>query len=91
MLNKTLLFRLEIVLLCPVLGFSTGKLTFSTVAHVDFFVIKLSDGSGVIRRHSTGQSTPVSNDRAGPSDIQSFSDSLKSRLNAVSTKYVNLS
>jgi len=53
-------------------------------------VIKLSDGSGVIRRHSshsTGQSTPVSNDRAGPSDIQSFSDSLKSRLNAVSTKY----
>uniref|UniRef100_A0ACD5X6J5 Uncharacterized protein n=1 Tax=Avena sativa TaxID=4498 RepID=A0ACD5X6J5_AVESA len=39
------------------------------------------------RRHSTGQSTPVSNDRAGPSDIQSFSDSLKSRLNAVSTKY----
>ncbi|XP_010237621.1 E3 ubiquitin-protein ligase RHF2A isoform X2 [Brachypodium distachyon] len=36
------------------------------------------------RRHSTGQSTP---DRAGPSDLQSFSDSLKSRLNAVSTKY----
>lgn len=36
------------------------------------------------RRHSTGQSTP---DRAGPSDFQSFSDSLKSRLNAVSTKY----
>ncbi|KAL5204162.1 hypothetical protein ABZP36_009033 [Zizania latifolia] len=39
------------------------------------------------RRHSTGQSTPVSNDRAGPSDLQSFSDSLKSRLNAVSMKY----
>jgi len=36
------------------------------------------------RRHSTGQSTP---DRAGPSDVQSFSDSLKSRLNAVSMKY----
>ncbi|KAL6654064.1 hypothetical protein ACP70R_007529 [Stipagrostis hirtigluma subsp. patula] len=36
------------------------------------------------RRHSTGQSTP---DRAGPSDMQSFSDSLKSRLNAVSMKY----
>nr|CAB3490084.1 unnamed protein product [Digitaria exilis] len=36
------------------------------------------------RRHSTGQSTP---DRAGPSDAQSFSDSLKSRLNAVSMKY----
>uniref|UniRef100_A0A0E0J3G3 RING-type E3 ubiquitin transferase n=1 Tax=Oryza nivara TaxID=4536 RepID=A0A0E0J3G3_ORYNI len=39
------------------------------------------------RRHSTGQSTPVNNDRAGPSDLQSFSDSLKSRLNAVSMKY----
>ncbi|CAO2146949.1 unnamed protein product [Urochloa humidicola] len=36
------------------------------------------------RIHSTGQSTP---DRAGPSDVQSFSDSLKSRLNAVSMKY----
>ncbi|CAL4992454.1 unnamed protein product [Urochloa decumbens] len=36
------------------------------------------------KRHSTGQSTP---DRAGPSDVQSFSDSLKSRLNAVSMKY----
>ncbi|XP_062182444.1 E3 ubiquitin-protein ligase RHF2A-like [Phragmites australis] len=36
------------------------------------------------RRHSTGQSTP---DRAGPSDMQSFSDTLKSRLNAVSMKY----
>ena len=84
-----LLFHLEIVLLYPVLGFSTGKLSFSTVTHVNG-CIKLSDGSGVVRRHSTGQSTPVSNDRAGPSDIQSFSDSLKSRLNAVSTKYVNL-
>ncbi|KAF7042992.1 hypothetical protein CFC21_052458 [Triticum aestivum] len=39
------------------------------------------------RRHSSGQSTPVGNDRAGPSDVQSFSDSLKSRLNAVSLKY----
>ena len=39
------------------------------------------------RRHSSGQSTPVGNDRAGPSDVQSFSDSLKLRLNAVSSKY----
>lgn len=39
------------------------------------------------RRLSAGQSTPVSQDRAGPSDLQSFSDTLKSRLNAVSMRY----
>uniref|UniRef100_A0A1D1Z5E9 RING-type E3 ubiquitin transferase n=1 Tax=Anthurium amnicola TaxID=1678845 RepID=A0A1D1Z5E9_9ARAE len=36
-------------------------------------------------RNSSGQSTPV-NDRGGPSDFQSFSDSLKSRFNAVSMR-----
>lgn len=36
---------------------------------------------------SVGESTPISQDRAGPSDFQSFSDSLKSRLNAVSMRY----
>ncbi|XP_072982323.1 E3 ubiquitin-protein ligase RHF2A-like [Typha latifolia] len=35
---------------------------------------------------SAGQSTSVIQDRAGPSDIQSFSESLKSRLNAVSMR-----
>ncbi|CAN6196923.1 unnamed protein product [Urochloa humidicola] len=38
-------------------------------------------------RVSTNQSSPVSQDEAGPSDMQSFSDSLKSRLQSVSTKY----
>ncbi|OEL20388.1 E3 ubiquitin-protein ligase RHF2A, partial [Dichanthelium oligosanthes] len=38
-------------------------------------------------RVSRNQSSPVSQDEAGPSDVQSFSDSLKSRLQSVSTKY----
>ncbi|XP_020574248.1 E3 ubiquitin-protein ligase RHF2A-like [Phalaenopsis equestris] len=38
-------------------------------------------------RFFTGQSTPVIQDRAGPSDFQSFSESLKSRLNSVSMRY----
>ncbi|CAL9231111.1 unnamed protein product [Arabidopsis halleri] len=33
------------------------------------------------------QSSPSDQDRAGPSELQSFSESLKSRLNAVSTRY----
>ncbi|XP_020080464.1 E3 ubiquitin-protein ligase RHF2A-like isoform X2 [Ananas comosus] len=37
--------------------------------------------------NSSGQPTPGSQDRAGPSDFQSFSDSFKSRLNAVSMRY----
>lgn len=36
---------------------------------------------------SPNQSSPRSQDRAGPSDLQSFSEALKSRLNAVSTRY----
>lgn len=36
---------------------------------------------------SLNQSSPSDQDRAGPSELQSFSDSLKSRLNAVSTRY----
>ncbi|XP_008790136.2 E3 ubiquitin-protein ligase RHF2A [Phoenix dactylifera] len=38
-------------------------------------------------RNFVGQSTPVNQDRAGPSDFQSFSESLKSRLNAFSMRY----
>jgi E3 ubiquitin-protein ligase RHF len=38
-------------------------------------------------RVSKDQSSPVGQDEAGPSDVQSFSDSLKSRLQSVSTKY----
>jgi len=38
-------------------------------------------------RVSRNQTSPVSQDEAGPSDVQSFSDSLKLRLQSVSTKY----
>lgn len=38
-------------------------------------------------RRSPNQSSPISQDRAGPSELQSFSESLKSKLNAVSTRY----
>ncbi|KAJ1390666.1 Zinc finger, RING-type [Sesbania bispinosa] len=38
-------------------------------------------------RGSTAQSSPVNQDGAGPSEFQSFSDSLRSRLNAVSMRY----
>ncbi|GLT75764.1 hypothetical protein SLA2020_474630 [Shorea laevis] len=36
---------------------------------------------------SPSQPSPSSQDRAGPSDFQSFSETIKSRLNAVSTRY----
>lgn len=36
---------------------------------------------------SPSQSSPNSQDRAGPSELQSFSDSLKSRFNAMSSRY----
>lgn len=38
-------------------------------------------------RNFAGQSTPVSQDRAGPSDFHSFSETIKSRLSAVSMRY----
>ncbi|XP_034693804.1 E3 ubiquitin-protein ligase RHF2A-like isoform X1 [Vitis riparia] len=38
-------------------------------------------------RSSASQSSPPDQDRAGPSELQSFSESLKSRLNAVSMRY----
>nr|DAD48287.1 TPA_asm: hypothetical protein HUJ06_018224 [Nelumbo nucifera] len=38
-------------------------------------------------RSSAGHSSPVNQDRAGPSEFQSFSESLKSRFNAVSMRY----
>lgn len=36
---------------------------------------------------SPNQASPGSQDRAGPSDLQSFSDGLKSRINAMSNRY----
>lgn len=57
-------------------------------------VTDISSGSNIANRSpffnsrvSPGQSTPVGQDRAGPSDFQSFSESLKSRLSTVSTRY----
>lgn len=41
-------------------------------------------GTSFINRNSVSQSSP---DGAGPSDLQSFSDALKSKFNAVSTRY----
>jgi len=38
---------------------------------------------------SRNQSSPVNQDEAGPSDAQSFSDTIKSRLQSVSTKYTS--
>ncbi|GAB4824582.1 E3 ubiquitin-protein ligase rhf2a [Ancistrocladus abbreviatus] len=38
-------------------------------------------------RRSPSQSSPAHQDRAGPSDLQSFSEALKSRLNAMSMRY----
>ncbi|XP_062171524.1 E3 ubiquitin-protein ligase RHF2A isoform X6 [Alnus glutinosa] len=52
-----------------------------------------ASGSSVLAANQRGSdrssSQPLSSsqDRAGPSDFQSFSDSIKSRLNAVSTRY----
>ncbi|PKU83567.1 E3 ubiquitin-protein ligase RHF2A [Dendrobium catenatum] len=47
----------------------------------------LSNLYSLRENRTVGESTPISQDRAGPSDFQSFSDSLKSRLNAVSMRY----
>ncbi|KAJ6830064.1 E3 ubiquitin-protein ligase RHF2A-like [Iris pallida] len=59
-----------------------------TPAHGNQFT-GLSSGPSVTdsNRISAGHSTPVGQDRAGPSDFQAFSESLKSRLNSVSTRY----
>ncbi|KAK7375209.1 hypothetical protein VNO78_35902 [Psophocarpus tetragonolobus] len=53
----------------------------STAPHTDH------QGSSNSNRRSPNQSSPSSQDRAGPSEFQSFSESLKSKLNAVSTRY----
>ncbi|XP_010909624.1 E3 ubiquitin-protein ligase RHF2A isoform X2 [Elaeis guineensis] len=54
-------------------------------------VANLPSGNSVAAANSprnfAGQSTPVSQDRAGPSDFHSFSETLKSRLSAVSMRY----
>ncbi|GFP97180.1 E3 ubiquitin-protein ligase rhf2a [Phtheirospermum japonicum] len=44
-------------------------------------------GTSSNNRRSPAQTSPNSQDRAGPSDFQSFSESLKCRLSAMSTRY----
>ncbi|KAL0437094.1 UNVERIFIED_CONTAM: E3 ubiquitin-protein ligase RHF2A [Sesamum radiatum] len=44
-------------------------------------------GTSSSNRRSPAQTSPSSQDRAGPSDLQSFSESLKSRLSALSMRY----
>ena len=39
-------------------------------------------------RRSPNQTSPTGQDRAGPSEFQSFSDSMKSRFNALSLRYM---
>lgn len=41
-------------------------------------------------RTFAGQSSPIVHDRPGPSDLQSFSESLRSRLNSVSMRYIKV-
>ncbi|KAL2507399.1 E3 ubiquitin-protein ligase [Forsythia ovata] len=44
-------------------------------------------GTSSSNRRSPAQTSPNSEDRAGPSDLQSFSESLKYRLSSFSTRY----
>ncbi|XP_020552473.1 E3 ubiquitin-protein ligase RHF2A-like isoform X2 [Sesamum indicum] len=56
----------------------------------DQLVITQSGSSASANRHGTSTSnrrSPGSQDRAGPSDFQSFSETLKSRLSALSVRY----
>ncbi|KAL3718446.1 hypothetical protein ACJRO7_003558 [Eucalyptus globulus] len=43
-------------------------------------------GSSLINRRSPNHSSPNNQDRGGPSELQSFSESLRSRFNAVSSR-----
>lgn len=45
------------------------------------------NGTSSNNQRSPPQSSPAGQDRAGPSEFQSFSESLKSRLNAMSMRY----
>ncbi|KAH6774813.1 RING-H2 group F2A [Perilla frutescens var. frutescens] len=63
-------------------------------AQAEQHVTTASGSSPVAYQHGTSSSnrspahpSPNSQDRAGPSDFQSFSDSLKSRLSSLSTRY----
>ncbi|OMO51603.1 Zinc finger, RING-type [Corchorus capsularis] len=75
---------------------SSASFTPVTSAHADqqpalasgSSVLSVNDqGNSLNNRRSPNQSSPNSQDRAGPSEFQSFSESLKSRFNAVSMRY----
>ncbi|KAF8714133.1 hypothetical protein HU200_028142 [Digitaria exilis] len=68
---------------------STIASTDETAADTSVHGTTLANNGSVVssNRVSENQSSPVIQDEAGPSDVQSFSDSLKSRLQSVSTKY----
>ncbi|XVF05047.1 hypothetical protein REPUB_Repub05bG0137400 [Reevesia pubescens] len=51
------------------------------------FLLINDQGNSLNNRRSPNQSSPNSQDRAGPSELHSFSESLKSRFNAVSMRY----
>ncbi|XWS28481.1 hypothetical protein CRYUN_Cryun25bG0073400 [Craigia yunnanensis] len=53
-------------------------------------VLLVNDQGNSLNTRSPNQSSPNSQDRAGPSEFQSFSESLKSRFNAVSMRYKEL-
>ncbi|KAK4440541.1 E3 ubiquitin-protein ligase RHF2A [Sesamum alatum] len=61
-----------------------------SAAQADQLVTTASGSSASRNRHGTSASnrrSPGSQDRAGPSDFQSFSETLKSRLSALSVRY----
>ncbi|KAG2631751.1 E3 ubiquitin-protein ligase RHF2A-like [Panicum virgatum] len=69
--------------------FPTVDSTEETAAGTSVPDTNLANNGPVVsnNRVSRDQSSPVGQDEAGPSDVQSFSDSLKSHLQSVSTKY----
>ncbi|CAN6181316.1 unnamed protein product [Urochloa humidicola] len=73
----------------PARPLSTVAFTDETAADASVHDTTLANNGPVVsnNRVSWNESSPVSQDEAGPSDILSFSDSLKSRLQSVSTKY----
>ncbi|XP_077225882.1 E3 ubiquitin-protein ligase RHF2A-like [Tasmannia lanceolata] len=85
----------------PSLGLSavghepSRRVTQLSPARAEQIPASTSEASGVVanrpglsnNRNSAVPSSPVSQDRAGPSEFQSFSDSLKSRFNTVSMRY----
>jgi hypothetical protein len=65
---------------------------FLTVGHCrsykwTFFINFCQSNWNFVIWRSPNQSSPNSQDRAGPSDLQSFSESIKSKFNAVSMRY----